>query len=149
MNSASPRRLHRARLLLQPARCRGKLVTGDRQAQHYSVVSSSMAESTTPLAMVQAGHTVRQLLQGGRILSDWLHAPRTAALGVASGTPPHTAASMYRTWLLLLRAVIQLPIMISVCACVSSMGGTGYLQQHRHQNWLLARKADCSALGLY
>lgn len=32
-----------------------------------------------------------------------------------------------RTWLLLLRALIQLPMMTSVLACVSSMGGTGYL----------------------
>jgi hypothetical protein len=166
MNSARPRRLHwqapkhQARLLLKPARCCGKLVTGDRQAQHYSVVASSMAESTTPLAMVQAGHTVRQLLQGKDTvrLAAVTHvilltnaeclAPASSpslsqtgctrralpAWGLQAGhcPAPHTAASMYRTWLLLLRAVIQLPIMISVCAWVSSMGGTGYLQQKRH-----------------
>jgi hypothetical protein len=34
----------------------------------------------------------------------------------------------------LLRAFIQLPMMTSVLACVSSMGGTGYLQARRRRH---------------
>lgn len=58
------------------------------------------------------------------------HGANAAATAPQDEWRPLLLLLLPRTWLLLLRAFIQLPMMTSVLAWVSSIGGTGYLHTH-------------------